>query len=220
MDAEAYYTRGLNQEDLDQAIADFTEAIRIKPDWANVYDSRGCTYANKKEYDKAIADFNEAIRIYPEESMYFYHRGNVYEDKKNYSQAIADHTEAIRIDSVDEKGMTFGQDLRSTFAKYYGSRGRSYFEIKKFKEAIADFENALKLDPDEEMYRNNLEVAKASFKRSRKWIWIVGGAAVGGLIGGIIGGGYGVFFGAIIGAFPLPIIRFIWSIIRSWLSKP
>ena len=45
------------------AIGDFTEAIRLNPNYAEVYNNRGSAYANENEYDNAIRDYTEAIRL-------------------------------------------------------------------------------------------------------------------------------------------------------------
>jgi Flp pilus assembly protein TadD len=67
-DAKAYAERGaahLNKGDIDQAIADYTEAIRLDPYDAEAYNGRGFAYGSKGEYDRAIADYTEAIRLNP-----------------------------------------------------------------------------------------------------------------------------------------------------------
>ena len=59
-----YYDRGIAygvQGAFDPAIADFTEVIALKPDFAMAYYSRGLGYAHKGLYDQAIADFTKAI---------------------------------------------------------------------------------------------------------------------------------------------------------------
>ena len=48
----------------DQAIADLSRAIEVKPDAAN-YHSRGLVFQRKADYDRAIADFSRAIEIDP-----------------------------------------------------------------------------------------------------------------------------------------------------------
>ena len=51
--------------DLDKAVADFSEAIRLNPGDPFAYVNRGCAYGEKGDFDKAIADSTEAIRHYP-----------------------------------------------------------------------------------------------------------------------------------------------------------
>jgi lipoprotein NlpI len=58
--AAAYYNRGNAYDGKglhDQAIADFTQAIAIKPDLAQAYYNRGVAYEGKRLRDLAIADF-------------------------------------------------------------------------------------------------------------------------------------------------------------------
>jgi Tfp pilus assembly protein PilF len=52
------YNRGveaLEKNEFDQAIADFTEAIRLDPKLALAYHNRGAAYSNKGDNDKPIA---------------------------------------------------------------------------------------------------------------------------------------------------------------------
>ncbi len=51
---------------LNDALADFDEAIRINPNYAGVYNNRGGVKLLLGETNKAIMDFDEAIRINPE----------------------------------------------------------------------------------------------------------------------------------------------------------
>src|SRR5438128_2558409 len=92
--AERHFIKGLEwlkKKEYDKAIADFSEAIRILPDNATGYLTRGGAYHSKKEYDKAIADFSEAIRLDPKSSLAFASRGLAYKSKKDYDKAIADY---------------------------------------------------------------------------------------------------------------------------------
>ncbi len=58
--AAAWGFLGLGKADFDRAIADFTEAIRLKPDFAEAYYCRGTAYGMQGEKDKADADLAEA----------------------------------------------------------------------------------------------------------------------------------------------------------------
>jgi len=52
-----------NEEDLDKAISDYTEAIRLNPNNAEIYYNRGVGYGEKGDYDRTIADYESAMRI-------------------------------------------------------------------------------------------------------------------------------------------------------------
>jgi tetratricopeptide (TPR) repeat protein len=53
------------QGQLDEAISDFEEAIRICPDYANAHNNLGVVLARKGQFDEAMAHFAEALRISP-----------------------------------------------------------------------------------------------------------------------------------------------------------
>lgn len=59
-------TACVNKVDWDGAIAEFTEAIRRDPGFAEAYFCRGCAYLRKSNADQALADFTEAIRAKPD----------------------------------------------------------------------------------------------------------------------------------------------------------
>jgi tetratricopeptide (TPR) repeat protein len=101
MSAVEYYNRGesyRNKGDHDRAIADYTEAIRLDPQFAIAYNNRGVSYnGGKKDYDRAIADYTEAIRLNPQYALAYNNRGNAYQAKGNQARADADFAEARRL---------------------------------------------------------------------------------------------------------------------------
>ena len=48
---------------LDQAIADLSEAIRLEPTAAHAYNNRGAAYKKKGQLDKAKRDFIKAKEL-------------------------------------------------------------------------------------------------------------------------------------------------------------
>jgi Flp pilus assembly protein TadD len=51
------------QEDYDNAMTDFNEAIRLDPTLANAYNGRGNAYRKLGKKDKASADLAKAKRL-------------------------------------------------------------------------------------------------------------------------------------------------------------
>ncbi|MCX7429197.1 MAG: tetratricopeptide repeat protein [Planctomycetia bacterium] len=150
--------------DLDEAIADFTEAIRLDPEHAKTYCVRGVAYARKGDYDQAIADYTEAIRLDPKDWAAYGGRGIAYQWKHDYDQAIADFTEALQINP--------------NIAGAHCDRGNAYVGKGDYDQAIADYTEAIRLDPaNGEAYWNRglayrtkgkLSTAQRDFAQAKK----------------------------------------------------
>jgi uncharacterized protein (TIGR02145 family) len=110
MNALAYSNRGImyyGKGDYDQAISDFTEAIRLDPKYALAYSSRGIAYFDKGDYDKAISDFTETIRLNPRWENVYNNRGYAYYYAKNdYIKAMEDFQSALRINPNSDFAQT------------------------------------------------------------------------------------------------------------------
>jgi tetratricopeptide (TPR) repeat protein len=67
-DATAYHNRGAalqSKGDLDKALADYDQAISLKPDYASAYDSRARIFVAKGDYTRAVADVTKAGELAP-----------------------------------------------------------------------------------------------------------------------------------------------------------
>ncbi len=129
-----YFNRGNawdDKGDSDKAIADYTKAIEINPQYASAYFNRGIAWYAKGAYDKAIADFTKVIEINPQHVKAYYGRGLAWYDKGDYDKAIADFTKVIEIDP--------------NFALAYKNRGHAWEKKGDSDKAIADYEKAAKL---------------------------------------------------------------------------
>ncbi len=85
--------------ELDNAIKDHTEAIRLGPTDDAAYNNRGNAFSSRGEYDRAIQDYTEAIRLNPRSATKYFNRGNTFASKGEYDRAIQDYTEAMRLDT-------------------------------------------------------------------------------------------------------------------------
>ena len=74
----AYYAK----EDYGNAITDYTQAIKLNPEFAEAYSwlaqaycRRGEAYLRGFDYDNAIENFTQAIKLNPDFADAYYNRG-------------------------------------------------------------------------------------------------------------------------------------------------
>ena len=136
--ARLYAGRGvtyLAQGDLDHAMADFNESMRVDPTYARAYNDRGITWYRTGDLDRAIADYDQAIRLNPKDAKAYYNRGVAWSDKGNLDRAIADYSEAIL--------------LNPKHASSYYNRGVAWVKKRSLQKALADFETYSQLVPSD-----------------------------------------------------------------------
>ena len=152
--AETYFLRGNTKYDLglyDAAIVDYTQAIRLKPDYALAHYNRGNAKADLKEYFAAIADYDTAIRLNPDDAAAYNNRGVAKADLKEYFAAIADYDTAIRLDP--------------DYALAYVNRGVAKYNLKQYFAAIADYDTAIRYKPDYALAYVKRGLAKAALEQ-------------------------------------------------------
>ncbi len=162
----AYYTKG----DFEHAIADFGNAITLKPDYACMtLTIRGNAYRREGQFDRAVADYDEAIRLKPDYAAAFNQRGYAYQERGEFHRAITDYDEAIRLSpdmavAFNNRGMADqGEERLDRAIIDYNeaiklnpndltamrSRGTVHFSLEHYSEAAADFKEALRLAPSD-----------------------------------------------------------------------
>ena len=102
--AKDYINRGnalRDKGEQDEAIAAFSEAIRIDPKEAAAYFNRGLAWRSKGAYDNAIADYNQALALNPNSFQVYINRGVAWGRKGEYDKAVADYNQALQLKPND-----------------------------------------------------------------------------------------------------------------------
>lgn len=72
---ERCWLRVTNNDELDLALADCNESLRLRPNDPNTLDSRGLVHYQRGEFADAEADYAAAVTLAPENGHYLYGRG-------------------------------------------------------------------------------------------------------------------------------------------------
>ncbi len=126
--------------DIERAISDYDEAIRLDPKYADAYYNRCIAYNRQQKYDLALPDCSKAIALGPgtgttlnatgqeklsadrSKSDYYNQRGVVYYGRKEIDRAIADFSAALRLypknaTALDNRALAYDKKGDSARAK-------------------------------------------------------------------------------------------------------
>jgi tetratricopeptide (TPR) repeat protein len=132
--ASSYVERGKGYyagRQYDKAIADYTEAIRIAPRYADAYFNRADAWRAKKEDDRALADYTRATQLNAQFPRTLYWNGFQRRIQQDFDKAIEDYTWSIRLDP--------------RYANAFFERAYAYIEKREYDKAIADCTEAIRL---------------------------------------------------------------------------
>jgi tetratricopeptide (TPR) repeat protein len=91
--AEEFFEQGKkfsSVENVDQAIENYSKAIKIDPKLAKAYNNRGIAYMWKKQYDLALTDFSKTIALDPKNGKAYNNRAIVYSYQGENNKALQD----------------------------------------------------------------------------------------------------------------------------------
>jgi lipoprotein NlpI len=93
----AYYAKG----ELDHAIADLDEAIRLNPKDKDALANRANTYRAKGNLDRAIADYDQLVQLDPRNARAYFHRARFYWQGASFAKSLADLDQANQLNPKD-----------------------------------------------------------------------------------------------------------------------
>jgi tetratricopeptide (TPR) repeat protein len=118
---------------LDRAVRDFNEAVRIGPKYPDGYLARGQTYFKLGETERAIADYSAALALDPQHAAAWRARGMAHLYLGKNDLALSDLSKAIELGEKDPQ-------LLAPIESFYARRSRAaiYDSEQQYDEEIAD----------------------------------------------------------------------------------
>ena len=134
-------------ERFEEALADYSRALEIKPDDAYCISMRGGTYSRLHKFELALSDRTKVIALEPLSNVRYFERATVYRERGEYELALADIEKGFQIDSIKDASWF-------TRAQAFSLSGDIYFkDLKQYGKAIEQYSKAMELEPSNVDYR-------------------------------------------------------------------
>lgn len=130
--AEAVRLRSMGQ--LEAALEECNEAIRLQPNDALPYNNRGVILHNMGRYPDALEDYTRAIQLQPDYAIAYANHSTTLHEIGLYEEALEDDNRAIK--------------LQPDNPDFYEHRVIILDEMGRYEEALEDCNQAIKLQPD------------------------------------------------------------------------
>jgi predicted O-linked N-acetylglucosamine transferase (SPINDLY family) len=118
---------------LDEALADYARAIKLKPDFAAAHGNRANALKLLGRLDEALASQNRLVGLSPRSAEAWNSRGNTLKELGRLDEALESYERAL--------------SLQPGYSSALSNRGVVLHELRRLDEAIASYDQALKLTP-------------------------------------------------------------------------
>ena len=139
----------LHLEDSVKALADYNEAVRLKPKETQPYEERAQLYYELEKYDLADADYRKMTELKPGDVMGYMGLGRNANMQERWEDAI--------------KQFDYVTKLASEYSSGYSFRAESYIGLEKWNEATDDIVKALSIDWDRKAHFLALTMKEPAF---------------------------------------------------------
>ncbi len=152
----------------DAAVADFTKAISLNPDYMTAYNNRGVVFMEMNRVEEAYKDFERAIALSPAFGAAYANRANANQRLKRLEAAENDFRKAIELMPASAVPLNGRGKIASNLGRYYTglrylnraitlngqyasayqNRAAVYALLKRNDDASQDLDKVIALAPD------------------------------------------------------------------------
>jgi Tfp pilus assembly protein PilF len=143
----------VRKDHIDEAISQYQEGLRLKPDYALAHNNLGYALLRKGQIEEAISHYHEALFLKPDYTLAHHNLGNALLMKGQIDEAISQYQAAIL--------------LKPDYADAHNDLGLALYRKGRPGEAMCQFQEALRLDPDHSAARKNLDFVPATKTNSQ-----------------------------------------------------
>jgi len=136
------------EDQVANGIAQYTEALRLSPNYVDTYINLGAALASIGRRNEAIENYNTALKINPNDGRAHSNLGNSLSSQDRMTEALAHHLEALRLKPDSP-------EVRNNF-------GAALMEQGRMDEAITQYTEALRLRPEFPEAHSNLGIILTS----------------------------------------------------------
>ena len=112
--------QALETNKFEEAVNDYTEAIKIDPKNHILFSNRSVAYAKLGKYRESLEDAQHAIDILKSDRVEAYSRkGHTLELMKNLTEAIEAYEEALKYDPYNKELLAAVKHCKETLAPWY-----------------------------------------------------------------------------------------------------
>lgn len=131
----------LRLERWEEVVQTASEALRLRPDYADAFTLRGTAYFSLSRYAESLEDFDAVVRLQPEYADGYQLRGGAHLYMESLGAAIVDFSEAL-VRPPKPLGEAWIREVRSGA---FGGRARAYYLQGDLDLALLDVNETLAL---------------------------------------------------------------------------
>lgn len=163
----------------DEALENFRQAVRFKPDHALANFNLGFSLAQTGETEQALKHFHAGLKTSPEDAKAHFCLGMLYANNGETEKAVAHYNKSLQLDpnvaeahnnlgvirtnenKLDEAAKHFREaiKLKLDYVQAHNNLGTVLVRQKKYDKAIKRYQQAIQLDPENGQTRSNYATA-------------------------------------------------------------